>query len=242
MQEYRNANHSVAYFSAIEFIKKHQSQDNIPDFLKTWMEKLVSMPKNIVMEHDIALPVETADWVRNESIKFKHPVKVITVPEIEHYSLLYELCLILVKQPGFDIWGFPVYVIGPGTQFIYVNPLSFYILNFYVTDISPFAKNFNNHDWIETDKNGVEFVFHYLHRYKKFPDNHKFKSWHFRDPIGNTVMHYAALYGCLPDDLPEEFLTMENKDGVTVKQMRTIRLAFNLTNFSAYAKELYSGE
>jgi len=68
---------------------------------------------------------------------------------------------------------------------------------------------------------------------------HKFKSRHFKDPIGNTVMHYAALYGCLPDDLPEAFLTMENKDGVTVKQMRTIRLAINLNKSSGYAKDLY---
>lgn len=237
MQEYQNANHSVAYFTAIKLIKKYLSQENLPDFLRTWMDKLVSMAKNTVTEHNIALPVETLEWVRSESIRFKHPLKVITVPEIERYWLLYELCLILFKRPNFDIWDFPVYEGDSDGQFIYVSPLSFYVLDKGI--ILSFIESFSNHDWIEKDKNGVEFVFYYLHHYKKLPDDHKFKSWHFKDPVGNTVMHYAALYGCLPDNLPEGFLTMENKDGVTVKQMQTIRLAINLTKSSAYAKDLY---
>lgn len=237
MQEYQNTYLSPGYFSAIKLIKEYRSQENLPDFLKTWMDKLISMSKNSVMGHNIALPAETIDWVKEESIKFKHPVKVITLPEIERYSLLYELCLILFKQPNFDIWDFPVYDIDSQKRIEYINPLSFYVFDKGM--ILPFIQSFKNHDWIETDKNGVEFVFHYLHRCKILPVDHKFKSWHFKDPIGNTVMHYAALYGCLPDDLPEEFLTMENKDGVTVKQMRTIRLAINLNKSSGYAKDMY---
>ena len=235
-----NLSHSAQYQAARKFVVQYRSNPDLPVELEQWIKKMLTVPVEDLQMPDLHIPNGLNDWFRKEMLRYVDPQKLQpdTITFLQHYGMLTSIAASVIRPEDFNVWDFPVYIYDKNIRLDFQDIFCFYLLK---RNSSPtFTANFTDHDWVNyKDKNGVEFVFHYLHKYKKFIDGHKFLSWHLKDPLGNTVMHYAALYGCLPVDLSDDLLSMENNDAVSVKQMRTIRLATMLNESTRFAEKLY---
>lgn len=217
IMQYHNIEHTEYYLQSRQFIKQFGEVSNIPDILKDWMKKLPSIQPKDLTEEIVFIPNGLNEWISGRRDSF-----ISLNVDKTFYRMLQAIVTWVCRPRDFNVWDFPIKNrYGNGFEPLWLRLIEDNIINQVVKDFDPSI-------WEEyKDNKNIPFIFRYLHKFRSLPPDPNF-TLRTKDPLGYSVAHYAAIYGCLPEKVGKCVLEIENNDGVSVAEIRTMMFATGL--------------